>query len=122
MDIHEYWSAVLRQDRKALLDFFREDARVNWHNTNECFTAAEFVRANCDYPGSWDGDVERVVELPGEVITVTHVYDKAKTVSFHVVSFLRLRGNKIQSLDEYWGDDGQPPRWRQEMGIGRPIR
>ena len=26
------------------------------------------------------------------------------------------------ALEEYWGDDGPPPRWRQEMGIGRPIR
>ena len=38
MDIYAYWQAVLRQDRETLADFFREDAKVCWHITNECFT------------------------------------------------------------------------------------
>ena len=121
MDIYAYWQAVLGQDREKLADFFREDAKVCWHNTNECFTVPEFIRANCDYPGVWDGEVERV-EMQGDlVITVTHVYNKEKTVSCHAVSFLYLRDGKIQRADEYWSDDGEPPRWRQDLHIGRPI-
>ena len=122
MDIHKFWSAVLRQDREALKGFFRADAWVNWHNTNEHFTAEEFIRANCDYPGDWDGEVERIVEQGGLTITATHVYSKDQSLSFHVVSFIRVKEGKIASIDEYWGDDGQPPKWRQELGIGRPIR
>lgn len=122
MDIQKYWQAVLEQDREALADFFREDAWVNWHNTNEHFTVSEFIRANCDYPGQWDGEVERIVELEDQIITAVHVYPKDRSLSFHVVSFLRVRDGKIRSIDEYWGDDGQPPKWRQDLHIGRPIR
>ena len=121
MDIRKYWSAVLRQDRESLAAFFHRDAWVNWHNTNEHFTVSEFVRANCDYPGVWDGEVERIVEQDNLVITVTYVYNTEQTVSCHVVSFLRTKEDKIQSIDEYWGDDGEPPEWRQKMGIGCPI-
>lgn len=121
MDIRKYWSAVLRQDRESLAAFFHRDAWVNWHNTNEHFTVSEFVRANCDYPGVWDGEVERIVEQDNLVITVTYVYNTEHTVSCHVVSFLRTKEDKIQSIDEYWGDDGAPPEWRQKMGIGCPI-
>ena len=121
MDVQAYWDAVLRQDREALAAFFWENAVINWHNTNECFTVPEFIRANCDYPGQWEGKLERVMELGDQVITVTHVYNKEGTISCHAVSFLRIREDKILSVDEYWGDDGQPPRWRQELAIGRPI-
>ena len=121
MDVQAYWDAVLRQDRETLADFFWEDAVINWHNTNECFTVAEFIQANCDYPGQWDGKLERVMEVGDQVITVTHVYNKEGTLSCRAVSFLRIREGKILSVDEYWGDDGQPPRWRQELAIGRPI-
>ena len=114
MDIQKYWQAVLEQDR--------EDAWVNWHNTNEHFKVSEFIRANCDYPGQWDGEVERIVELEDQIITAVHVYPKDRSLSFHVVSFLRVRDGKIQSIDEYWGDDGQPPKWRQDLHIGRSIR
>lgn len=122
MDIQRFWSAVLEQDRDALAAFFHEDAWVNWHNTNEHFTVPEFIRANCDYPGVWDGEVERITEQEGQIITVTHVYDREKTMSLHAVSFFQIRQNKIQSIDEYWGDDGRPPQWRENMHIGRSIK
>lgn len=121
MDVHSFWQAVLKQDRQALPVFFWEDARIRWHNTNECFTVSEFIRANCDYPGQWEGKVEQIVEHGDLTITVTHVYNREKTVSCHAVTFLRLREGKIQEVDEYWGDDGQPPQWRQELHIGCPI-
>lgn len=122
MDIQKFWSAVLRQDAAEMACFFTEDAWVNWHNTNEHFTAAEFIRANCEYPGQWAGESARIIRMDDQIITVTHIYPKNRTSSFHVVSFLRLKNDLIQSIDEYWGDDGQPPQWRQELHIGRPIR
>ena len=38
MDVRKFWEAVLQQDAGAMRPYFREDARVNWHNTNEQFT------------------------------------------------------------------------------------
>lgn len=121
VDVREYWEAVLGQDARRMTAFFWEDGVINWHNTNERVTVPEFIRANCDYPGQWDGKVERIIELSEEVITVTCVYDREKIMSFHVVSFIRIKNGRIQSIDEYWGDDNEPPQWRQELHIGSQI-
>lgn len=122
MDVYSFWQAVLAQDEGAMRGYFHPDAQVDWPCTNERFTLEEYLRANCRYPGDWDGEVERVVERGELVITVTRVWPRDRSASFHVTSFLRLRGDRIAQMEEYWADDGPPPRWRREMGIGRPIR
>lgn len=121
MDINRFWGAVLKQDAVAIRSYFREDAYVNWHCTNEHFTVEEYIRANCEYPGEWDGKVERVHQRGDLMITATHVYTKDGGLSFHVTSFLSLKDDKIAAMDEYWGDDGEAPKWRQEMHIGCAI-
>ncbi len=122
MNIKQFWKDVLAQDRDAVREYFCDDAYVNWHCTNEHFTVEEFIRANCEYPGEWDGAVERIENAGDTVITVTHVYPKDKSLSFHVISFIRVRQDKIISVDEYWADDGAAPQWRREMHIGQPIK
>lgn len=121
MDLQGYWDAVLRQDAPAIRPYFCPDARIRWHNTNESFSVEEFIRANCQYPGSWAGTLQRVERMGELTVTVTNVYSTDRACSFHVVSFLRLAGDRIASLDEYWGDDGPAPQWRQELGLGSPI-
>lgn len=123
MDIKAYWQAVLRQDAKAMREYFWEDAYIRWHNTNEQFTVEEFIRANCEYPSQWDGDVESIAEDGEQIITAVHVWEQGgAAASFHAVSFLKVRQGKICAVDEYWGDDGEPPQWRKEKQIGMPIR
>ena len=122
MNIKEFWSAVLRQDADAIRDYFHLDGWVNWHNTNEHFTVEEFIRANCEYPGEWDGEVEREEQIGNLVITATHVYTKDRSMSLHVASFIKLCGDKIISIDEYWGDDGIAPQWRLDKHIGTKIK
>ncbi len=121
MDIQAYWDAVLSQQPQAMRAFFHPEARIDWPNTNERFTLEEFIRANCEYPGAWDGEVLRTVRHGDLVITVVRVFSRDRKLSFHVTSFLELREGKIASLEEYWGDDGPLPGWRQEMRIGSPI-
>ena len=58
MNIKNFWYDVLRQDADAIRAYFYPDAWVNWHNTNEHFTLEEFIRANCEYPNQWDGEVD----------------------------------------------------------------
>ncbi len=122
MDINAFWHAVLSQDREALRCYFCDNAVIRWHCTNECFTAAEYIRANCDYPGDWDGTLERVEEAGNTVVLAGHVLSADKRTSCHVVSFIRLRDGKISEMDEYWADDGDAPDWRRKMEIGKPIR
>ena len=94
MNIQQFWSDVLAQRADEIREYFQADAYVNWHCSNEHFTVEEFIRANCDYPGA----------------------------SFHVTSFIKLKDGKIAAMDEYWADDGEAPKWRQDMKIGRKIK
>lgn len=88
MDIYRYWEACASQDAKELRNFFHSDAKILWHNTNECFCLEEFISANCDYPGSWKGEVKRVDRIEGGMVTVVHIFSKTDhKISFHVTSF-----------------------------------
>lgn len=122
LNIRAFWDTILRQDAAAIREFFHPNAWVNWNNTNEHFTLEEFIRANCEYPGQWDGEVEQVITTDTHVVTATHVYNKDGSMSCHVASFIRVVDGKIASMDEYWGDDGPAPQWRQEKHIGSNIR
>ena len=117
----KFWRDVLAQDREALPGWFAPEAHINWHCTNERFTAGEYIRANCEYPGSWNGQVQRELWAGDALVTITRVYNADKSISCHVTSVFTFRAGKILSLDEYWADDGPPPQWRQAMGIGDKI-
>ena len=122
MDVRAFWKAVLAQDEPEIRKYFHPDACIRWHCTNECFTLDEFIIANCEYPGDWDGTVERMDAMGDLIITATAVYPKDRSASFHVTSFIRLEGSKIASMDEYWADDGPAPQWRLDKHIGKAIR
>lgn len=122
MNVYDFWKAVLAQDEQSIRSFFCDHAYVNWHCTNEHFTVEEFIQANCEYPGEWDGEVERVEVLDDLFITVTHVYPTDRTASFHVTSFIQVNADKIVSVDEYWADDGDAPQWRLDKQIGTAIQ
>lgn len=122
MNVYEFWKAVLEQNEREIRRYFHKEAYINWHCTNEHFNLDEFIAANCEYPGVWDGEVERVEEKDNLLITVTHVFPKDKTASFHVTSFIGIAEGKIMSLDEYWADDGPAPQWRLDKHIGKAIK
>lgn len=121
MDVQVFWRAVLEQDAAAMREFFHSDAVIRWHCTNEQFDLDSFLIANCEYPGDWDGRVERVEEMADGLATVVRVYPKDRSASFHVTSFLRMRDGRIAALDEYWADDGEAPQWRRDRRLARPI-
>lgn len=122
MDIYKFWRDILEQNAENIKNYFHKDAYINWHCTNEHFTVDEFMIANCEYPGTWDGEVERVEMTNDLFITVTHVYSRDKTLSFHVTSFIKVIQDKIAAVDEYWADDGTAPDWRLNKQIGRAIK
>ena len=122
MDYKAFWQDVLSQNREHLSSWFRDDAVIRWHCSNEQFTVEEYVRVNCDYPNDWSGELERFEETGNTVILAGRVYPVDRSMSFHVVSFLRIENEKITEMDEYWADDGEAPDWRREMKIGKPIR
>lgn len=97
-----FLKAVAKQEADKIRAYFKETAVVRWHNTNEEFNLNEFIRANCEYPGKWDCEVERIEKVGDLIITITRVFDMDKLVSVHATSFLKIEEGKIVSMDEYW--------------------
>lgn len=82
----------------------------------------EYIKANCEYPGIWNGKIERIEEKERVIILVCHVFTLDNSVCSHVVSFIQLEDDLIIGMDEYWSDDGLVPEWRRNMKIGNKIR
>ena len=122
MEIKEFWNDIINQNRSALPSYFCKEAIIRWHCTNEQFTLDEYVQANCDYPGKWEGKIERLEESSSLVILVGKVQSEDGLISCHVTSFIKLQDGKVIEMDEYWADDGEAPGWRKELRIGRKIQ
>ena len=120
--ILDFWQDVANQAASNLQNYFLSNATINWHNTNEQFSVEEYIRANCEYPGDWCGEVERIELVENLAITATRVWLSDSSASFHVTSFFEFDNDKIIYLNEYWGDDGVAPQWRLDKGIGKPIK
>ena len=121
MDVKEFWIDVLKQNRDKLISYFHKDAVIRWHCSNELFTVSEYIKANCEYPGEWEGKIERIEKTENMIITAVRVYSVNKSSSFHVVSFIKTENNLITEMDEYWADDTEVPEWRHKMKIGSKI-
>ena len=120
--ILDFWQDVANQNANNLQNYFLSNATIKWHNTNEQFSVEEYIRANCEYPGDWCGEVERI-ELVGNLgITATRVWLSDNSASFHATSFFEFIDDKVISLNEYLGDDGVAPQWRLYKEIGKPIK
>ena len=121
MDVKEFWIDVLKQNREKLISYFHKDAIIRWHCSNELFTVSEYIKVNCEYPGEWEGKIERIEKVENMIITAVKVYPVNKCSSFHVISFIKTENNLIIEMDEYWADDTEVPEWRRKMNIGRKI-
>lgn len=122
MDIYKYWEYTLNQDEKMMKNFFDENAIIYWHNTNEKFSVDEFIEINCKYPGKWKGNICRVENLKNKLITVVNVLSEDESISMKAISFIEIKNDKIISIDEYWSEDGEAPKWRKDLKIGRAIK
>lgn len=120
--ILDFWQDVANQNANNLENYFLPEAIINWHNTNEQFLVEEYIRANCEYPGDWCGEVERIELVGNLAITATRVWLSDNRASFHATSFFEFEDYKIKLLNEYWGDDGVAPQWRLDKEIGKPIK
>ena len=85
-----FWRAVAAQERDPLRGFFAEGAEVLWPNTNERFSVEEYLRANCEYPGKWNGKIERMLDTVEASVTVTRVW--SEEFSVRAISFFRWQG------------------------------
>lgn len=116
------WSEMGRQHWENARSCFSQNAVIRWHNTNETFNSDEFILINSRYPGNWNISIERLDQSENVIISVVSVKSLNDETSLYAVSFFNIMDNKIISLDEYWSDNGNPPQWRINMKVGRPIK
>ena len=118
-NVGHFIQAVAKQNAEGLQEFFTSDAVIYWHDSNEQFTVDEYIRANCEYPGAWDGEIQRVERIEGGIVMVTKIISIES--SHLVTAFAKLTKGKISRLDEYYSDCNEVPKWRKDMKIGTPI-
>ena len=99
MDIDGFFKAVLSQNEEELRKYFNQNAMIKWHCTNEFFTLDEYIRANCEYPGNWNGEIEKIEKNEDTIILACRVFTIDNIESFHVVSFIYLEDNLIIEMD-----------------------
>lgn len=97
------WQAVAAQDEHKLAQFFTVDARIFWPNTGERFDLPGYLRANCDYPGQWSGQVEKVAE----------------DGSYSVARVWSPEGVTARTVKSISGETGKLSRW---WNIGAMLR
>lgn len=88
MNIETFFDDIVSQNKIKLKTYFHEEATIKCHCTNEIFTVDEYIKANCEYPGDWDGKIERIERANNTIILACQVFLKDKSLSFHVVSFI----------------------------------
>ncbi|MCL2353702.1 MAG: nuclear transport factor 2 family protein [Defluviitaleaceae bacterium] len=116
-----FLNAIVTQNAKELKGFFKPDAIIKWEDSHEQLSVEGYIRANCEYPGSWQGKIKNIRHLKesdADMVVVSKINDD-KGIAFHVVSFITLCENKklITKLVEYYGDINEPPQWRKDMGV-----
>ena len=118
-DPARFVGAVVTQDAEALSAHFGPDAVICWHDSNEQMDVAGYIRANCEYPGDWQGSLQRVEKIEAGLALRTKIWSDQ---SVHMVSsFLQLEKGKIIRLDECFSDVGEVPQWRKDMNVSKPI-
>ena len=118
-DVGRFIQAIASQNANELRGYFTKHAVIRWHDSNEQFGVEEYIRANCEYPGKWIGELQRVEKSNDTIIIVTKISSGEST--HFITAFARLAGGKIIRLDEYYSDLSEAPKWRLDMNIGKPI-
>jgi len=106
-DVGRFIEAVAAQNASELRTYFNDDAIIRWHDSNEQFGVEEYIRANCEYPGRWVGELQRVETASDTTIIVTKIRSDEST--HFITTFARLAGGKISRLDEYYSDLNEAP-------------
>lgn len=124
MDINSFivnfFNDVMEQ-KESLREYFDENAKILWYETNEQFTVEEYIKINCEYPGNWIGKVNRIEQKDDLIIFVGEVKPKDELNCFYCTSFVKMKNNKILLLEEYWTKVVEVPTWRKEKKIGCHI-
>ena len=109
--IKSFWNDLIASNKSKLKEYFSEEALINIHNINKEITLEEYINLNCDHKEELDGEIVRHVEMNGLSVVVTKINTSDDNLSYNVVSFMKIKDDKIISIDEYWAENGRMPMW-----------
>jgi ketosteroid isomerase-like protein len=112
--IREFWE-LMGQSRYAEAGMLMaEDVCIYLPNTREIFRGREkYVAFNERYPGTWTMQIKKIYSLEDAVITAVRAQAEGAP-GFFVTSFFALKDGMITEMTEYWGENGEPPEWREK--------
>ena len=114
---------VVSKKADAIRGYFAKDAIICWHDSNEQFTLEEFIRANCEYPSTWNCEIERIEKYAKGFVIAAQLDHPEDGFYVKYVSFVELDDDeKVKRLDEYFVTIEEIPQWRRDMEVGRPIK
>ncbi len=113
-----FWRLIDQADFDGLGAVLAPDATVRLPNTRELFQSpAAYIAFNKAYPGRWHAKVERQDEAGDRIITTVMIWSEEGGPSFFVTSYFTVQDGLIQAIDEYWGENSEPPARRLEKGL-----
>jgi hypothetical protein len=99
-------------------EFMDQDAKVWLPNTREVFRGRnKYIDFNKKYPDKWKITIEKIYSMDDLVTSAVKVESEDKLNSFYNTAFFKIKGNLIEEITEYWGDNAEPPIWRVEEGL-----
>ena len=113
--VKKFWELFDAAEFKEAGNLINPIAKIRWWNTREEFNKENFIEANSNYPGRWNISIERLESFNDLVITVVKVVENE--ISFYATSFFKLEEGRIVRIDEYWGENSEPPEWRMKRSL-----
>jgi len=110
--VYAFWDTMNKKKWEELAGFFDPSAVIRWPNTLEKWNVADYIKVNKEYPSVWTLEVEDVQMTERNIVSVVHIKSNKTPSGLRAVSFFRIDQGKIQSLKEYFADDGVVPAWR----------
>lgn len=113
--VRKYWTSMGGRQFDKAGDCMAQDAVVYFPNTREVFTGREaFVAFNKQYPGKWSIQIEKLTVADDTVVTAVRAASEDGSKSFYAASFFTIKDGLIREITEYWGENGEPPAWRED--------
>ncbi len=111
-----FWEHINNADFDKLAEVMKIDANVILPNTKEIFKGCDnFIKFSKDYPGRWYASIKKLIAIENQVISAVEITSN-DGISLYVTSFFEFEDGMIKEITEYWGENGEVPKWRQDKG------
>lgn len=113
--VKRFWNLMSDGMFDEVGELMSEDAEVRLPNTREIFIGRDkYINFNKRYPGRWIITLDKIFSKDDIVVSAVEVEAEDRSISFYATSFFTFKDNLISEIAEYWGDNGEPPKWRIE--------